>query len=291
MPEFLYNGALQTLKLMTQRMLNYVWDQVYTFIRRRLIAIRMFSLGVPYEKGIWKGHADTLYENSATKALRVLFSSRRPGATVYWGLESLGKSYMISKLSKEYSTANGYRFIYIDCTEFNSMDFKSFLYNKIGMDRQSDQGPFSSYLPNDTGYFITVVLNRFDVAMMKSDAACAVVSEMTRDSIRTSCVFNLLIVVNSPTNALSLLTIAKNLPRQHIKLLGPAFCGRWGAEELPISAKTCDMLLVNQCGTLMPLICDAANDPLIQLRASQQQLEWEHGERMLEAYRESDEIV
>ena len=286
MPEFLYNGAIQTLKLITQQMLSCVWNRIYTFIRRRLIAIRIFGLGVPYEKGIWKGHADRLYENSATKALRVLFSSRRPGATVYWGLESLGKSYMISKISSEYSTAKGYRFIYIDCAEFDSADFKSFVYNKIGMDKQADQGPFSSYLPNDSGYFITVVLNRFDIAMMKSDAACALVSEMTRDSIRTSCIFNLLVEVNSPANALSLLTIAKNLPRQHIKLLGPAFCGRWSTEELPIS--TCDTQLVNQCGTLMPLICDADDDPLIQLRASQQQLEWEHGERMLEAYREAE---
>ena len=109
-------------------------------------------------------------------------------------------------------------------------------------------------------------------------------------SLRSSS-FNLLIMVNNRLSAHALLaSCGQQLQREYVRLLGPPYCGRWSSAELGRFSDERYDSLVDQCGTLAPMIsirnrtCPPS-DPLMLLRVAKLEAEWAQGEQLLGQYR------
>jgi len=219
--------------------------------------------------------------------------SQQPlGATVFWAAEGAGKSYCLSKVEK----SKHVRLIYIDWRGFAGDDPLKRFYKALGMDSEEDLASLSTYLPNDSAIFTTIVFDHFDFPMQSAFAqARSMVCALVDDSVRCGF-YNLLLVLNDPCNAQALLLSRRQFQREYVRLLGPSFCGRWYGCDLDnydkksiSSADKEDIKpLVDQSGTLMPLIHllnKNKPDPLFHLHIAQSERAWEDGERILACYR------
>ena len=129
----LRNGAIG---FMLKGAVSFVLNHVYTFLRRRMISIWVFGHTVPKEPSMWKEHPELFLENSGTASLRSYFTTRPPGATVFWAIEGAGKTFALSRVSAEFQGPR-HRFIYVDCAGSAQNDadsVKRTLYQKLGMD-------------------------------------------------------------------------------------------------------------------------------------------------------------
>lgn len=284
MQGILQRGLLQTIGFAVKRMLNGVWRALYTFLRRKMISVCVFGLGIPKEPGMWRQNPELFVETSASVCLRSFMCTNPLGASIFWAVEGAGKSFTLANVSEEF--ADRQRFIYLDWYGFTSGDFESIFYKKMGMDRQEDLRRFSTYLPNDV--FTTIVFDHFDRVMAHDlTHACTVVSSLARDSAASSH-FNILILTSNADNARALLTCGPYRPFQHTQLLGPALCGKWHSNDVKHVWEIDPGLfpLIDQCGTLMPVLSNRRPDSLIQLRAAQLRVAWEDGERCITGYRQ-----
>ncbi len=289
MQGILQQGILQTMGFMVKRMLGSIWRVINTFIRRKMIGVCVFGLGIPKEPGMWRQNPELFIETSASVCLRSFMHTKPSGAAILWAVEGAGKSYTLANVSEEFADCQ--RFIYIDWYGFTSGDFESIFYKKMGMDKQEDLRRFSAYLPNDV--FTTIVFDHFDRVMAHDPThACTVVSSLARDSA-ASLHFNLLILTNSADNAHTLLTCGPYRPFQHTHLLGPALCGKWHSNDVKHTPGVDPELfpLIDQCGTLMPVLSNRHQDSLIQLRAAQLRNAWEEGERSIMGYRQQVLVI
>ena len=286
-----------TVGFMLKGAISFVLRHVHTFLRRKLISVWVFGHGVPKEPSMWKNQPHLFLENSATASVRAFLSSRTPGATIFWAVEGAGKTFALSRVSAEFE-GKAHRFIYVDCAGVQCDELKRILYRKLGMDPREDLGRFSAYLPSDV--FTTIVVDHFAA----TPAATAFLTGLARDSLRAAS-FNVLLLLSDPAHAVALLTDRgggeggfRLLP--HARLLGPAFCGRWSASDLPLDLPQkkkrmppdgdddhdARRLLVDQCGTLLPfLFSSGVSDARMQLKIAQSRLAWEEGERLLAGFR------
>jgi hypothetical protein len=286
MQGILQRGVLQTAGYVVKRMLSSVWQAIHTFLRRKMISVCVFGLGIPKEPGMWRQNPELFVETSASVCLRSFMNTKPSGAAILWTVEGAGKSYTLAKVSEEF--ADRQRFIYMDWYGFTAGDFESIFYRKMGMDKQEDLRRFSTYLPNDV--FTTIVFDHFDRVMAHdSTHACTVVSSLARDSA-ASAHFNILILTSSADNARELLTYR---PFQHTHLIGPALCGKWHSNDVKhVPQIDPEMFpLIDQCGTLMPVLSNRRPDSLIQLRTAQLRNAWEEGERSIMGYRQEPTVV
>ena len=289
-PMVIQNSVLNgTIGFMLKGAVNFVLKQMYTFFRRKMISIWVFGHGVPKERSLWKDHPELFLENSGTASLRSYFVSKPYGVTVFWAIEGSGKTFSLSRVSAEFE-GRSHRFIYVDCTVIAGDEIKKILYRKLGMDPQDDLGRFSSFLPSDV--FTTIVLDHIPAA------APMFITSLARDSMH-SVSFNILVITNNPLHAHALLTEKEGgrslfRPLQHVRLLGPSYCGRWSASDVTRSINTAKphlLEMVNQCGTLLPFLFNGPSDAHLQLKIAQSRVAWDEGERMLAGYREACELV
>ena len=279
MPTMLQNSVWNgTIGFMLKGAVNFILKHIYTFFRRKMISIWVFGHGVPKEPSMWKEHPELFIENSGTTSVRSFLSSRPAGVTIFWAIEGAGKTFTLSHVSAQFQGSN-HRFIYIDCVGIQCDEIKHILYRKLGMDPHDDLGSFSSYLPSDV--FTTIVIDHFSTTAVSS----VFITGLARDSMRFSS-FNVLVLISNPAHAIALLKEGGSgfRPLQYVKLLGPAFCGRWNSKDLQLDEKTLEM--VDQCGTLLPVLFNRPSETHMQLKIAQSKLAWEDGERMLAGYRD-----
>jgi hypothetical protein len=269
-----------TIGFMLRGAVNFILNKIYTFFRRKMISIWVFGHSVPREPSMWKERPELFLENSGTASVRSFLSSRPVGVTLFWAIEGAGKTFALSRVSAQ---GSNHRFIYLDCAGIVCDELKAVLYRKLGMDPHDDLGRFSAYLPSDV--FTTIVIDHLSSA---TPTASAFITGLARDSVRFAS-FNVLVLLSNPVDAIALLTDGGFRPLQHVRLLGPAFCGRWGSKDLtvepPLDKTT--LSLVDQCGTLLPVLFTGPSDAHMQLKIAQSKLAWENGERMLAGYREA----
>jgi len=273
-------ALVSTARFATEGLMNTVFKWVQSFFRRRLIGVWMMGLEVPKPHGgFLRDDSGLFLRNSACCELESFFFDTKPllGATVFWAPERAGKTYILSRLGLENSVDR--RFVYVDF--YAGGDAKKFFYGQLGLDADCDIKPLSHYLPS--GVFFTFIFDHFDRTSFS-------IASLAEDSVR-SLSFNLLILVNDSLNAHSLLTsCGQQLQREIIRLLGPPYCGRWFASDLGEFSDARYDDLVNQCGTLAPMIsvrngtC-SPSDSLMLLRVAKLEAEWEQGERLLGRYR------
>jgi hypothetical protein len=265
-----------TVGFMLRGAISFVLRHMYTFIRRKLISIWVFGHAVPKEPSMWKKHPQLFLENSGTASVRSFLASRPLGVTLFWAIEGAGKTFILSRVSSEFQ-GPAHRFIYIDCAGVHT-NIKHVLYRKLGMDPDEDLGRFSAYLPSDV--FTTIVIDH----LASNTVAAPFVASLARDSVRSSA-FNVLVLLSNSVHAVALLMEGGF---QYVRLLGPAFCGRWSAGDLakqPLdSDDALSLPLVDQCGTLLPFL--GPSDAHMQLKIAQSRLAWEDGERVLAGFRE-----
>ena len=273
-----------TIGFMLKGAVNFILNKIYTFFRRKMISIWVFGHSIPLEPSMWKERPELFLENSGTASVRSFLSSRPVGVTLFWAIEGAGKTFALSRVSAQVQGSN-HRFIYLDCAGIVCDEIKAVLYRKLGMDPHDDLGRFSAYLPSDV--FTTIVIDHLSSA---TPIASAFITGLARDSVRFAS-FNVLVLLSNPAHAIALLTDSGFRPLQYVRLLGSAFCGRWGSEDLAAEhlSKT-TLSLVDQCGTLLPVLFTGPSEAHMQLKIAQSKLAWEHGERMLVGYREAVDL-
>ena len=293
MQTIIVSGLTRVARFAAESMINRVLKWINSFLRRQLIGVWMAGMEVPRQAGILREDSELfLTKNSAICNLQAFFSERPRGVTVFWTPESTGKTYTLSRMDTK-NTADR-RFVYINYgTTIGGDDAKKILYRQIGLDAETDIGPLGHYLPKDV--FFTFIFDHFDKAMIvPSD----MISTLAQDSAtRSPPSFNILVMVNDKYNTLALLkSCGQQLQREFVSLLGPQYCGRWSAAELGEFSDPRYNDLVDQCGTLAPMIsirnrtC-SQSDPLMLLCVAKLGAEWEQGERLLGQYRRRRSIV
>ena len=269
-------------------MINQVLKWISSFFRRQLIGVWMLGMEVPRQAGILREDRELLLTNNSTYCnLQAFFSEKPLGATVFWAPESTGKTYTLSRMDTKNTVDR--HFVYIDYgTTRGGDDAKKIFYRQIGLDIETDMKPLGHYLPADA--FITFIFDHFDNAMMASGER--MISALAQDSAgRSLSSFNILVMVDDKHHALTLLkSCGQQLQREYVRLLGPPYCGRWSAAELGELSDPGYDDLVDQCGTLAPMIlirnrtC-SPSDPRMLLCVARLGVEWEQGERLLGRYR------
>jgi hypothetical protein len=268
-------------------MINRVLKWISSFFRRQLIGVWMEGMDVPRRAGILREDSELfLTKNSTYCNLQAFFTEKPRGVTVFWTPESTGKTYTLSRMDTKNTVDR--RFVYIDYrTTRCGDDAKKIFYRHIGLDAETDIKPLGHYLPKDV--FFTFIFDHFDKATIMPGE---MISTLAQDSTtRSPSSFNILVMVDDKHHALTLLkSWGQQLQREYVTLLGPPYCGRWSAAELGGLSDTRYDDLVEQCGTLAPMIsirnrtC-SQSDPLMLLRAAKLGAEWEQGERLLGQYR------
>jgi hypothetical protein len=249
------------------------------FLRRQLIGAWMAGLDVPEYKGMLRDSPGLFLKNSAFHSLQSFFNEKPCGATVFWAPEWAGKTYTLAQMGVK-STVE-YRIVYVDFAAAD--DAKKLFYLQMGLDVDDDIKPISQYLPS--GVFVTFIFDHFDRA-----SNALMISFLAEDSI-CSASFNLLIMVKGRIAAHSLLvSCGEQRRRECVRLLGPPYCGRWSAAELGEMSDSRYDILVDQCGTLAPVIsilnrtCPPWDQHML-LRVAKLEAEWEQGEQMLGQFR------
>ena len=262
-------------------MINRVLRLLSAFLRRQLIGVWMAGLSIPERIGVLKEDGTLFLKNSAYYSLQAFFNEKPSGATVFWTPERAGKTYTLAQMGMK-STADR-RFVYIDFAQLaTGDDAKKVFYRQMGLDPDDDTKSLSQYLPKK-GVFVTFIFDHFD-------RGSTMIAALAEDSVRSSS-FNLLIMVNNRLSAHALLaSCGQQLQREYVRLLGPPYCGRWSSAELGRFSDERYDSLVDQCGTLAPMIsirnrtCPPS-DPLMLLRVAKLEAEWAQGEQLLGQYR------
>jgi hypothetical protein len=258
--------------------MNRVFKWIVAFFRRQLVGVWTAGMEVPKNKGILRENAELFLKNSAFYSLQEIFSEMPRGATVFWAPETAGKTYILEQMDMR--NKSNRRFVYIDFATTDG-DVKRAFYRQLGLNADEDFKPLSHYLSKDV--FITFIFDHFD-KQMPNTMITSIVTDGTKSSL-----FNILIIVNNRLNAQALL-ISCGQQREYVRLLGPPYCGRWSVADLGEFADPRYNDLVDQCGTLSPMIsirnrtC-SQYDTIMLLRVAKLGVEWEQGERLLGQYR------
>ena len=279
MQALLLDGVKRIARSAAEGVMKRVFEWIGTFFRRQLIGVWMAGMEVPKGIGMLKENTGLFLKNSAYHSLQSFFSEMPRGAAVFWAPATSGKTYTIAHMDT--SNKEDRRFVYVN---FSGGDAKTIFYAQMGLNANVDTKPLSHYLPK--GVFFTFIFDHFDNVMTSE-----MIATLVKDS-NNSPSFNLLIIVNKRLNAQTLLMSCAE-QRETVKLLGPPYCGRWSAAELGEFADPRYNDLVDQCGTLSPMIsirnkACSQYDTVMLLRVAKIGMEWEMGERMLEQYRVYD---
>lgn len=276
MQAFFVAGLTRAVRYAADGMINTALKWLSAFVRRQLIGAWMRGLGVPERVGLLRDNAALFLKNSAYYSLQAFFSEKPRGVTVFWAPERAGKTYTLAQMK---GTVD-HRIVYIDFAAAD--DAEKLFCRRMGLEAD-DINELSKYLPS--GVFVTFVFDHFDRA-----SSATMVASLAEDSICSSS-FNLLIMVKDRLCAHSLLlSCGQQLQREYVRLLGPPYCGRWSAAELGEMSDSRYDSLVDQCGTLAPMIyirnrtCQPLH-PLMLLRVAKLGAEWEQGEQMLGQFR------
>ena len=279
MQAFFVGGLTRAVRYAADGMITTVFKWFGAFLRRQLIGAWMRGLGVPEHMGMLRDSPGLFLKNSAYYSLQSFFSEKPCGATVFWAPEWAGKTYTLAQMGVK-STVD-YRIVYVDFAAAD--DAKKVFYRQMGLDLDADTKPVSQYLPS--GVFVTFIFDHFDKA-----CSATMIASLAEDSMR-SLSFNLLIMVKGRIAAHSLLvSCGEQRRRECVRLLGPPYCGRWSAAELGEMSDSRYDSLVDQCGTLAPMIsilnrtCPPWDQHML-LRVAKLEAEWEQGEQMLGQFR------
>ena len=263
-------------------MINTVLKCISAWIRRQMIGVWVAGSGIQERKGALKENNALFLKNPAFHSLKAFFAEKSVGTTVFWTPERAGKTYTLAKM--EIKSTVDHRIAYVDFC--GTEDAKKVLYKQIGLDPENDTKPLSHYLLS--GVFFTFIFDHFDKAIDPTW-----ISTLSEDSVG-SAAYNVLVLVNDRFSAHSILTSCGQLmQREHTRLLGPQYCGRWSADELGEFKDERYNELVNMSGSLAPMIsirnryCQPT-DPLMLLRVAKLQAEWEQGEMLLGQFRLCD---
>jgi len=280
------SGLTRAVRFATESMINAALKCLGAFLRRQFIGVWMAGLSVPGPKiGSLKDNPFLFIKNSsAHHSLQGFFNEKPRGATVFWAPEWVGKTYTLTHMREFASSTADRRVVYVDFSGVVGDNAKQFFYRQMGLDAESDSKPLSQYLPS--GVFITFIFDHFEKA-----SETTMIAALAEDSLN-SLAYNLLVLVNDSFCAHSLLiSCGQQRRREHIRLLGSLYCGRWFSKEL--GDEWSDVRyngLVDQCGTLAPMISIRnrtcrPSDAFMLLRVAKIGAEWEHGERLLEQFR------
>ena len=260
---------------------------IRSFMKQQVPCVWVMNKDIPKCVGNLRENTNLFLQNSACTCLRAFIADKPPGATVFWAIENAGKTYTLAHMEHDAH----HRFVHIDWAMLTGSNAKKMFYGQMGLDPAVETKPFGTYLPKDHGVFTTFVFDHFDLAMSKP-AALAMIASLSEDSVKSQAPpYNLLIMVNSPANAFNLLTVhGWNNQSLFIKLMGPPYCGYWFSKDLGEVADPRYNALVDQCGTLSPMLSIrnriyAHDNPVHWLRAARARAMWDEGERLLWQFR------
>ena len=288
MHPFVLRGIGQAVQLAMRSVLNAAVDWLKSFFRRRMVCVWIMGKEIPQYTGNLKDSPHLFLKNSAYKSLQVFFSEKPLGATVFWTAKGAGKTYTLARVGH----ASNHRFVYIDWKDITGRDAKTMFYNQLKMNAKKEDKPFGTYLPDDQGIFTTFVFDHFDYAMIDPDKnARALIAVLSENSTQSSIPYNILIMVNNPLHARDLLLLhGWDCHSMFVKLMGPPYCGHWFSKDLGEMSDERYNALIDQCGTLMPMISIRnglyASDDIVHLmRATTSKEAWDNGERILAQFR------
>jgi len=285
-----------------QKSARSVWEQymlwlmgtAYLWFRRQLASFWLRQLAdIPKP-------AYNVVETSATRAVHEFMQSKALGAAVFWAVPDAGKTaavtncdgsrvlldwnYCIRPLdSARGPLGNGERISYTDAirllqTENGKANAVAWFNDKIGgFDRIGDCFAHA---------FTTVILDHYDRAMDSDESsAMQLIRRLTADSVQSGN-FNVLVVLNDPRHALSLLQMSL----WHMRLLGPAFCGKCKQDELEqlggLTELAMDVgLQSGAIGMAASVQSMRVSDDIQYLYAVQTGKLWDVGESLLRSYR------
>lgn len=245
-------------------------DAFRTFFRLSLVPSKIKKMHIPKVESLIKIPHWTFIDNSMSKEFANFLEQREPGTSVFWAPESTGKTFTFAHIAKQFK----HEFVYYDCRNIQDPNhLELFYFQKMGLRADNNRDDFLAYLACRP--FTTLIFDHVDCI-----TSYEFLTYLNQQSLQSK--FNILLLLNNPKNAESLLTCNRGVFR--FKLLGHNGCGKWSSSQLPQTLSPNIKLNIDQCGTLMPILCQSTPNIILRMQVINAENAWNEAEDMFEFY-------